>query len=104
MFNFFKKSPEKKEIFEKEEKDNELKDKDITENNAISSELIIEIIKQNQEFKNLLLEQNKTIIELSKNSTTNNTINNNSNNKTFNLNMFLNETCKDAMMASPVEC
>ena len=54
------------------------------ENNTISSELIIEIIKQNQEFKNLLLEQNKTIIELSKNSSTNiNNINNNinSNNK-----------------------
>jgi hypothetical protein len=67
-------------------------------NNNISPELIIEIIKQNQEFKDLLLEQNKTIIELSKNSsTTNNTINNNSHNKSFNLNFFLNETCKDAM-------
>jgi hypothetical protein len=71
----------------------------ITESeNNISPELIIEIIKQNQEFKDLLLEQNKTIIELSKNSsTTNNTINNNSHNKSFNLNFFLNETCKDAM-------
>ena len=68
-----------------------------TENN-ISPELIIEIIKQNQEFKDLLIEQNKTIIELSKNNTTNNTTNNiNSNNKTFNLQVFLNETCKDAM-------
>ena len=68
-----------------------------TENN-ISPDLILEIIKQNKEFKDLLLEQNKTIIELSKNSiTTNNTINNNSNNKTFNLQVFLNETCKDAM-------
>jgi len=65
--------------------------------NNISPELILEIIKQNQEFKDLLLEQNKTIIELSKNSTTNNTINNNSHNKTFNLQVFLNETCKDAM-------
>ena len=64
--------------------------------NNISSELIIEIIKQNQEFKDLLLEQNKTIIELSKNSTIiNNT--SNSHNKTFNLQVFLNETCKDAM-------
>jgi hypothetical protein len=70
--------------------------------NNITSELIIEIIKQNQDFKNLLLEQNKTIIELSKNNTTNinNSMNNsmnNSNNKTFNLQVFLNETCKDAM-------
>ena len=71
-------------------------DSDNKEENNISSELILSIIHQNQEFKNLLLEQNKTIIELSKNSTTNNT-NINSNNKTFNLQVFLNETCKGAM-------
>ena len=69
--------------------------------------LILELVKQNQEFKDLILqqssqmlEQNKTIIEVAKNSNVNNTINNtntNSNNKTFNLNFFLNETCKDAM-------
>ena len=69
-----------------------------SENNNITPELIIEFIKQNQEFKDLLLEQNKTIIELSKNnSTTNINSMNNSNNKTFNLQVFLNETCKDAM-------
>jgi hypothetical protein len=68
------------------------------EENIISPELILSIIQQNQEFKDLLLEQNKTIIELSKNSTTNNTNTNiNSHNKTFNLQVFLNETCKDAM-------
>ena len=67
--------------------------------------LILELVKQNQEFKNLLIqqsnkmmEQNKTIIEVAKNSQVNNTISNsNNNNKTFNLNVFLNETCKDAM-------
>ena len=68
--------------------------------------LILELVKQNQEFKDLILqqssqmlEQNKTIIEVAKHSN-NNTINNNNNNshnKTFNLNVFLNETCKDAM-------
>jgi hypothetical protein len=66
----------------------------------ISSELILNIIQQNQEFKDLLLEQNKIIIEISKNNNiTNNNSNNNinSNNKTFNLQVFLNETCKDAM-------
>ena len=86
----------KKEIKEKKEiKDNIIE----SENNNISPELIIEIIKQNQEFKDLLLEQNKTIIELSKNNGTTNISNsmNNSNNKTFNLQLFLNETCKDAM-------
>ena len=52
------------------------------EENNISSEMILNIIQQNQEFKDMLIEQNKLIIELSKNSTTiNNT--NNSHNKTF---------------------
>jgi len=73
---------------------NEVIDK---EENNISSELILSIIHQNQEFKDLLLEQNKTLIELSKNNTINNTINNNSHNKIFNIHVFLNETCKDAM-------
>jgi len=66
----------------------------------IIPDLILNIIQQNQEFKDLLIEQNKTIIELSKNINTtniNNSINNNSHNKTFNLQVFLNETCKDAM-------
>ena len=67
-----------------------------TNNTSITPELIIEIIKQNQEFKTLLVEQNKSIIELSKNSSiTNNTVN--SHNKTFNLQIFLNDTCKNAM-------
>jgi hypothetical protein len=68
-------------------------------NNNISPELILNIIQQNQEFKDLLLEQNKIMMEMSKNINTTN-INNsmiNSNNKTFNLQVFLNETCKDAM-------
>jgi hypothetical protein len=89
----------KKKCFQKEEKMEEEDQNKIiieTENN-ISPELIIEIIKQNQEFKDLLLEQNKTIIELSKNNSTTNHTNINSNNKTFNLQVFLNETCKDAM-------
>jgi hypothetical protein len=76
-----------------------------TENIIITPELILNIIHQNQEFKDLLIEQNKQNLELQKqmldvckNGTTNiNTINNNSNNKTFNLQVFLNETCKDAM-------
>jgi len=74
----------------------------------ITPELIINIIQQNQEFKDLLIEQNKQNYELQKqmleisknnNNTTNinNSNNNNSNNKTFNLQVFLNETCKDAM-------
>jgi hypothetical protein len=70
------------------------------QSNNITPELVLNIIQQNQEFKDLLLEQNKIIIEMAKNNnTTNNntTNNNNSHNKTFNLQLFLNETCKDAM-------
>ena len=49
----------------------------------------------------MLINQNKELMEIVKNGT-NNTINynNNSNNKTFNLQLFLNETCKDAMNIS----
>ena len=52
----------------------------------------------------MLINQNKELMEIVKNgtNTNNNTINNNinSHNKTFNLQLFLNETCKDAMNIS----
>jgi hypothetical protein len=80
----------------------------------IPTSLIFELIKQNQEFKQLLVDQNKQLyekheenIDLQKQlldvvkdgkTINNNTMNNShNNNKTFNLNFFLNETCKDAM-------
>jgi hypothetical protein len=64
----------------------------------VSQELILTIIKQNSELQQTIIEQNKTIIELSKNSGNHhNTTTTNSHNKAFNLNFFLNETCKDAM-------
>jgi hypothetical protein len=64
----------------------------------ISQELILTIIKQNSELQQTIVEQNKTITEMSKNIQTTNSHNtNNSHNKTFNLQFFLNETCKDAM-------
>jgi hypothetical protein len=50
----------------------------------------------------MLINQNKELMEIVKNGT-NNTIHNNnvnSHNKTFNLQVFLNETCKDAMNIS----
>jgi hypothetical protein len=64
----------------------------------ITPELIIELIHQNKELQQTLIDQNKTIIELAQKagSTTINNGNNN-NNKTFNLQVFLNETCKDAI-------
>jgi hypothetical protein len=68
-----------------------------------SQDLVTYLMAENKEFKNLLIEQNKTIIESMKHHSisNNNTINaNNSNNKTFNLQVFLNEECKDAMNIS----
>ena len=56
------------------------------------------LVKENQDFKKLLIEQSSQMMELAKNSQTinnNNTTNNN--NQQFNLNFFLNDTCKDAM-------
>jgi len=67
--------------------------------NIITPELIMSVLEQNKELQNLVAEQTKHIIELSKNNsvTNNGTVNVNSHNKTFNLNLFLNEYCKDAM-------
>ena len=75
----------------------------------VSSNMILEIVKQNHDFQQmvkdqnkLIIEQNQKIIELS--SMKNNTISNNTNsnnttncNNKFNLNFFLNEQCKDAL-------
>jgi hypothetical protein len=49
----------------------------------------------------MLINQNKELMEIVKNGTNNNNNNTiNSHNKAFNLNFFLNETCKDAMNIS----
>jgi len=77
---------------------------DISESNPIpvapqiDASLIIELLKENKELREMMIEQNKQVIDLAKNTgnTTNNTINNTTNNK-FNLNVYLNETCKDAI-------
>jgi hypothetical protein len=81
--------------------------------NIVTTELVLELIRDNKEMKQLLMEQNHTIQQQS--STINNLATtkqisgeNNVNsyntiindNKTFNLNVFLNETCKDAMNIS----
>jgi hypothetical protein len=63
---------------------------------------VFELIKENKEFKEMLVEQHKQLIALASEKTTiinNHTQNNNNtqNNMTFNLNYFLNEKCKDAI-------
>jgi hypothetical protein len=56
-------------------------------------DLINYLMKENKEFKNLILE----IVEKDTYNNNNNNNTTNSHNKTFNLQFFLNETCKDAM-------
>jgi len=75
-----------KKCFEnKEEKEEESEPTD--------KELIMLLIKENSELKNMMIE----VIKNGTNNTNNINSNINSNNKTFNLQVFLNETCKDAM-------
>jgi hypothetical protein len=83
--------------------------KEIAKTIADKDELIMFLIKENSEFKNMLLEQQNMMLKeqqnmmlkVIENSTTpnihNTTNHTNSHNKAFNLNFFLNETCKDAM-------
>jgi len=80
-------------------------------NEPPNENIISLFIKENTDFKNIILDmvknhddlqkqnqdlQNK-ILEVCKTSNTNINSHNNSHNKTFNLNFFLNEQCKDAM-------
>jgi hypothetical protein len=72
---------------------NELKEEKVDH-----EELIKVLMKQNEEFKSMLIEQNNKIMEIAKEGKyiTNNN-NNTTNNNNFNLNFFLNEKCKDAL-------
>jgi hypothetical protein len=72
---------------------------------VLDKELVMLLIKENSELKNMMIEEHKTTQQMmleviktgSHNTTNNNTNNTNSHNKTFNLQFFLNETCKNAM-------
>jgi len=58
--------------------------------------LVLEVVKSNNELQKQNQEMQKQIIDICKNGIiSNSTVN--SNNKTFNLQVFLNEDCKDAM-------
>jgi hypothetical protein len=96
----------------------------VPQSQQVDVSLVIELLKQNQEFKELMIEQTKQLsdqqqqnyklleqqqnqqqqqnyklLEAVKDGKFGNTINNTTNNK-FNLNFFLNETCKDAITMS----
>ena len=61
----------------------------------ISNDVVMKLIEKNQELQDLLLEQNAKIMELSISHQVVNNITNTNNN--LNINMFLNEKCKDAL-------
>jgi hypothetical protein len=79
----------------------------VSENKEEDKAIIELLIKENSDFKHIIIEfmknssdMQKQLIDVCKNSNNTNTNinnNNNNNNKTFNLQFFLNEQCKDAM-------
>ena len=81
--------------------DNESENSSEDEKLNSKDELIQYLISENKEFKNLILEVCKNFQGTNNSNNNNNNTNTiNSHNKTFNLQFFLNETCKDAMNMS----
>lgn len=95
-----KENKENKENKETKENKENKETKEINENNLeglADKELIRMIIKENSEFKNMMFEIMKNV---QPNNITNNTNNSHittNNNNHFNLQFFLNDTCKDAI-------
>jgi hypothetical protein len=85
--------PTEENIITKEPSDKEPSDKEANDKEPSDKELILLLIKENAEFKNMMMK----VLENGTHNTTNNTNHTNSHNKAFNLQFFLNETCKDAM-------
>jgi hypothetical protein len=86
-----------------DDNDNDI-DNSETNNNFSSTNfdtsIVLELVKKNQEFqKEMFLDLQKQMFDFMKDKIGDNNSTNiiNSNNKTFNLQVFLNETCKDAM-------
>ena len=79
--------------FINEQKENE------TNNGGVDKEILMYLLNDNKDMKQMMMEQQKQIIEIIPkigNTNCNNTTNNTTNNK-FNMNIFLNEQCKDAI-------
>jgi len=70
---------------------------DTCNNNVVDKDLVMLLIKENSELKNMMMDAQNKMLEVIKTGTHNTTTNTNSHNKTFNLQFFLNETCKNAM-------
>ena len=72
--------------------------KEPTESETNWFEIVHMLVKENQEIRNLIIEQNKAVTELIKThaSAGSNMTNSQNNNNIYNINMFLSEKCKDA--------
>jgi hypothetical protein len=87
-------------INECENNDNQKVDKLVNylmRENAEFKQLIIDQNKQMLDQNKQMVDQNKQMVELAKNAGHNNITNNTTNNNSFNLSLYLNETCKDAL-------
>ncbi len=82
---------------EVEKSEVEKSDKIQVYNNELTEQELIDKELTDKELIMMLIKQNSELLEVLKHGTTNISNNTNSNNKTFNLQFFLNETCKDAM-------
>jgi len=99
---------------DKDENEDEDKEAEIKELEKLEKhEFVLYLIKENQEFKKMLIEQQNTILDSQNNILESNKQNqelmmeivkkpnynttNNNNCNSFNINLFLNENCKDAM-------
>ena len=83
-------------------KDESLVNKD--ESSDKKDEIIMMLLKENSEFKTMMMEQQHMMLKIIENGTSNTSDSHNtttnSHNKAFNLNFYLNETCKNAMNIS----
>jgi hypothetical protein len=90
---------EKSEVEKSEVEKSEVEKSDKIQvyNNELTEQELIDKELTDKELIMMLIKQNSELLEVLKHGTTNISNNTNSNNKTFNLQFFLNETCKDAM-------
>ena len=89
----------KKCIIKSDDENTIISDNNLTSNSSEVvhlTKLVMKLMNSNEELQKQTLDMHKKMIDVCKIGGTNNSYNNN-NNKTFNMQVFLNEKCKDAM-------
>ena len=84
-------------VIENDTIDKETIDKETTDKETTDKDIIMMLMKEHSELKTLIMEVVKNGVINTNMSNSYNTTNTNSHNKAFNLQFFLNETCKNAM-------